>query len=137
MPDIASKKASTKRASVAPSMKGSDPNNGSTSQTLLVRMKVCCSVSPSFAPLLQASEIRLPVRKVSTAASKNTGQCPLPSARSTVSGGIMVSPRAATRRPITYPTGRRSNMAQGLAAARDAVKRHAATAAFPVWNLQM
>ena len=47
IPDIASKKASTSRASVSPSMKGSAPKIGSTSQTSEVSRKVCCRLSPS------------------------------------------------------------------------------------------
>ena len=40
-PDIASKNASTNRASVAPSAKGSAPKTGSANQTPVVNKNVC------------------------------------------------------------------------------------------------
>ena len=40
-PDIASKNASTNRASVAPNMNGSDPKIGSATHTPVVSKKVC------------------------------------------------------------------------------------------------
>ena len=40
-PDIASKNASTNRASVAPNKKGNAPKNGNASHTPVVSRKVC------------------------------------------------------------------------------------------------
>ena len=73
-PDIASKNASTKRASVAPNTNGSAPNNGNATQTLVVNKKVCWIVSPSRTPFAQASAIKTPDKTVISIDLANTGQ---------------------------------------------------------------
>ena len=122
MPDMASKTASTKRASVAPSINGSAPNSGSINQTAVVSKKVCWIVSPSLTPLAQASAIILPPSIVIRPASTKTGQWPRPSAISTNIGTIIAMPSTDTNRPMTYPTGRKSNICAALARWRVGVK---------------
>mmetsp|Transcript_8581 Transcript_8581/g.14900 ORF Transcript_8581/g.14900 Transcript_8581/m.14900 type:complete len:207 (+) Transcript_8581:376-996(+) len=125
-PDIASKNASTKRASVAPKKKGSAPKTGRASQTPVVNKKVCWIVRPSRTPFAQLSAMAPPVSTVITAHSAKMGQCPRPSAKSTSMGRIMAMPSTATSRPITYPTGRRSNMTPALKGRLARVKQLAA-----------
>ena len=107
-PDMASKNASTKRSSVSPNIKGKAPNSGSASHTPVVSKKVCWMVNPSLTPFEQASATRPPTKPVIKALCKNAGQWPRASAISTRSGKSIASPSIMTKRPITYPTGRKS-----------------------------
>jgi len=114
-PDIASKIASMKDSSDAPMINGKAPNMGKATQTPVVSKKVCWILSPSLTPFWHDSATSPPTSMVITALSAKAGQCPRPSTISITIGASIVSPSAATRRPITYPTGRRSNMSAGLA----------------------
>ncbi len=78
IPDIASKKASTGRASISPSTKGRAPKNGNAIQIRVVSRKVCWMVSPCPAVLAVASAIELPTTSEITALDRNTAQSALP-----------------------------------------------------------
>ena len=73
-------------------------------------------------PLAQASAIMLPPSMVISPASTKTGQWPRPSAISTNIGTIIAMPSTDTKRPMTYPTGRKSNICAALARRRAGVK---------------
>jgi hypothetical protein len=107
-PDIASNIASVTVACGAPIRNGIAPKSGMATQTADVSRNVCWSDSRSRTAFAQATARRQPNRKVTTADSKNTVQCSFPAIRSATIGTTIVAPSAATRRPITYPTGRRS-----------------------------
>ncbi len=57
-----------------------------------------------------ASTISFELTKLSDLACRNIRQCARSKYRSTAIGSSIVTPRTATSRPVTYPTGRRSNM---------------------------
>ncbi len=100
-PDIASKKASTKRASVAPSTKGMAPKIGKTSQTPVVSRNVCWIDRPRLTALAQDSVTKSPIMTVIAAASAKAPQWSLPTARSAASGTHIATPRLRTIRPST------------------------------------
>ncbi len=74
MPDIASKTASTRRASVAPIRNGIAPKIGSATQTSAAMRNVCCRLRLSLTPLRQARATSAPVNPVTIALSKKIGQ---------------------------------------------------------------
>ena len=113
-PDIASNTASTIRASVAPNTKGSAAKIGKIAQIAVVRRKVCCRLRPCCTPLAQENTKARPINTEIAADSAKTPHSPLAKARSTPIGTSIDTPRKVTIRPMTYPTGRISNMTQSV-----------------------
>ncbi len=100
-PETDSNTASTGRAPVAPSMKGSAPKRGSSTQTVVVRTKVWRIVSDSATALEEASAIRPPMMMVMSALKAKAGQWSLPLAMSAIMGPSIATPSATSRRPFT------------------------------------